>query len=82
MKIKSIQEELFVWICVGLLINWEKPFEYVNENNFDPYVAVDFALKPPVNTAKDGFCLLISLKRWSKLVKNESNSQLFWLGEW
>ena len=39
------------------------------------------ALKPPVVTGKDGSHLLILLKRWSKLVKKECNSQLFWLGE-
>ena len=29
-KIKSVQEELFVWICVGSFINWEKPFKEVS----------------------------------------------------
>ena len=73
-KIKSIQEELFVWICIGSLINWEKTFEDVNENNFDPFlVQKSFvhharnALKSPVITAKDGLNLLISLKKMVKV---------------
>ena len=53
---------MFAWICVGLLINWEKPFEDVNESNFEPSVvwtflvhhARDLALKSPVITVKDG----------------------------
>ena len=71
MKIKSIQEELFVSTCVCSFINWEKPFADVNENNFDPSVewisfdhhAGDLALKSPVITAKEGLHLFISLKR-------------------
>ena len=35
-KIKSVHEELFVCICVGLFLNWENPFVDVSENNFDP----------------------------------------------
>ena len=68
---------------------WEKPFKDVSGSNFESsevwtslvHHAGDLALKSPVSTAKDGLHLLISLQIWSKLVKNESNSQLFWLGE-
>ena len=45
------------------------------------YHAGDLALTSPLSTAKDGLHLLILLKRWLKLVKNETNSQLFGLGE-
>ena len=34
MKTESVQEELFVCILVGSLINWENPFEDVSEYNF------------------------------------------------
>ena len=37
-NIKSIQQELFVWIWVGSFINWEKPFEDVNEYKCDPSI--------------------------------------------
>ena len=33
-KTESVQEELFVCILVGSLINWENPFEDVSEYNF------------------------------------------------
>ena len=76
MKIKYIQEELFAGKCVGSFINWEKPFEDVNEGIFDPsvewmsfdYHSGNLALKSPAITAKDGLLLFIS-------VKNVSNSQ-------
>ena len=61
----------------------------LNENNLDSSVvwtsfshhAGDHTLKSPVITTKDVLDLLISLKRWSRLGKNESNSQLVWLGK-
>ena len=39
-NIKSIQEELLVLISVGSFINWEKPFEDVNEYKCDPSIAL------------------------------------------
>ena len=36
----------------------------------------DLALKSPVTTDKDGLSLFISLKRFSKLDKNNPNSSL------
>ena len=52
-NIKSIKEELFVWIWVGSFINWEKPFEDVNEYKRDHCIVImplyyyeeDFAFK-------------------------------------
>ena len=38
-------------------------------------------LRTSVITVKNGLHLLISFERWLKLAQNESNSQLFWLGE-
>ena len=35
-KIKSMQEELFLWTCVGSLIIWWKPFNGLNEKSFEP----------------------------------------------
>ena len=35
-KIKSIQEELFLLTCVGSLIFWWKPFDGLNEKSFEP----------------------------------------------
>ena len=35
-KIKWIQQEMFVCTCGGSFINWENPFEDVSEYNFDP----------------------------------------------
>ena len=86
--IKSAQEDLLVYVCVGSFVNWENPFEEVNENNFDPSVVLmslgqqeeDLPLKPPV-IHKDGLRLLMSFKSFSKLGKNKSKSLLFWPGE-
>ena len=85
-NIKSIQEELFVWIWFGSFINWEKPFEDVSKYKCDPYVVFmslhyheeDIALKSPVTTDKDDLRLFMSLKKFSKLDKNNSNWLLFW----
>ena len=84
-----MQEELFVCIWVGSLINCEKPFEDVNEYNFVPSEVLisldhqdeDLTLKSPGFTDTVDLRLLMSLKSCSKLEKNESNSELFWLGE-
>ena len=73
-----MQEELFVCILVGSFITWEKPFEDVNEYNCDPSIVFvllhhyeeDLALKSPVATDKDGLLLFMSLKRFSKLDRN------------
>ena len=88
-KIKSVQEKLLVFVCVGLFINWWNPFEEVRESNFEPSVVLmslchhkeDLALKSPVIADKGGLCLLMSLKSFSKLDKNKLNSLLFWVGE-
>ena len=85
---KSIQEELFVWIWVGSFINREKPFEDV-EHKCDPSIVFillhhpkeNLALKSLVTTDKDGLRLFLSLKRFSKLDKNNSKWLLFWIGE-
>ena len=77
MKIKSVQEELFACICVGLFIHRGNPFEDVSENNFDPSVLLisvdhqeeDLALKSPLITDKDGLHLFMSF--------NESNRHCF-----
>ena len=84
-----MQEETLVCICFGSFINWKKPFEEVNDNNFDPSVVLmslgqkeeDLALKSPVITHKDGLRLLMSLKSFSKIDKNKPHPLLFWLGE-
>ena len=89
-NIKSMQEEVFVWIWVGSFINWEKPFEDVDEYKCDPSVVFiswhhheeDLALKSAVTIDKDSLPLFISLKRFSKLGQNNSDWLLFWLGEW
>ena len=65
-NIKSIQEELFVWIWFGSFINWEKPFEDVSECKCDPsnvfmslhHHEEDLALKSPVTTAKAWFAFV------------------------
>ena len=70
MNVKSIEEELFSWMCVGSFISWEKPFEEVNENNFNPSLVFissghqdeHLQLKSPVITDKDGLQLFISLR--------------------
>ena len=88
-NIRSIQDELLVWTWFGSFINWEKPFEDVNENKCDPSNAFmslhhheeDLALKSPVTTDKRGLRLFMALKRFSKLDKNNSDWLLFWLGE-
>ena len=41
----------------------------------------DLALKSPVITDKNDLDFFMSLKSLSTLLRNESNSQLFWLGE-
>ena len=59
-KIKSIQEELLVCICVVSFTIWGNPFEEVSEENFDlsvvsmslGYHEEDHALKSPVITDK------------------------------
>ena len=81
-KIKSLQEEQLVYICVGSFINWGNPFEEVSENNFDPSVVSmsldhhheDFALKSPAITDKNDLRSFMSFKSFSKLDKNKSNS--------
>ena len=84
-----MQEETLVCICFGSFINWKKPFEEVNDGNFDPSVVLmslgekeeDLALKSPVITHKDGLWLLMSLKCFSKIDENKPHPLLFWLGE-
>ena len=75
-KIKSIQEELFLWICVGSLIIWWKPFDVFNEKSFVSsndsmsldHQEVDLVLKSPSMTETDGWRVLMSDKRCSKFV--------------
>ena len=79
-KIKLVQKELLVCISVGSSINWANLFEEVCENNFDPSVVSisldhheeDLALKSPVITDKNGLCLFMLLKSFSKLGKNKA----------
>ena len=40
LSIKSMQEELFALTCVGSFIYWQKLFEDVSENKFDPSVVL------------------------------------------
>ena len=80
-NIKSIQEELFVWIWVGSFINWEELLEDINKYKCDPSIVFmslhfyeeDLALKSPVTTDKHGLSLFMSLKMLSKLDQNNSN---------
>ena len=89
MKIKSIQEVLFAWICAGSFISSESPLENVSENNYNPLIVLvsldhqeeDLELKSPVITDKDGLLLFMSFKNFSKLDRNQSNSYVLWLGE-
>ena len=88
-SIKSIQEDLFIWIWTGSFINWRKPFAEVDEYKCDPSIMFmllhhhekDLALTSPVTADKDCLRLFKPLKRLSKLYKNNSNWFLFWLGE-
>ena len=88
-KIRSIQEVVFVCICVGLFISWENPFEEDNASNFDPslvLISLDYqdrhlALKSPVITDNSRLWLFISLTSFPRLEKNESILLLLWLGE-
>ena len=69
-KTKSIQEELFAWMCVGSWINWEKPFEDISEKKNKPsavLISLDhqeehLQLNSPVTTDKDGLLLFMSFK--------------------
>ena len=88
-KIRSIQEVVFVCICVGLFISWENPFEEDNASNFDPslvLISLDYqdwhlALKSPVIIDNSRLWLFISLASFQRLDKNESILLLLWLGE-
>ena len=72
MKIKSIQEVLLVWMCVGSFINSESPLEDVNQNNFNPSIVSvsldhheeDLELKSPVTADKDGLRLFMLLEKF------------------
>ena len=73
-------------IWVGSLINYENPFEDVKVYNFVPSEVLissdhqdeDLAFKWPAITDTVSLYLLMSL-RFDTI---ESNSELFWLGEW
>ena len=79
------QEELFVCIWVGWLINCKNPFEDVNQYNFvlsevsSDHYDKDLTLKSPVTTDTGGVHLLMSFKSGSRFDKNESNSVFFGL---
>ena len=68
-KIKLIQEELFLWTCVGSLIIWWKPFNILNEKSFEPsnelmsldHQEVDLAVKSPNMTETDGLKVRLGL---------------------
>ena len=67
MKIKLIQEGLFIWICVGSFISSESSLEDVSENNFNPSIVSvsldhqeeDLELKSTVIADKDGLRLFM-----------------------
>ena len=88
-NIKWLQEGLLVWIWVDTFFNWEKSFEDVNQYKCVSSIAFmslhhheeGLALKSTATTDNDGLCLFMSLKRFSKFEKNNSNWLLFWLGE-
>ena len=78
-----------VYVLAHLLIYRGNPFGEVSENNLDPSIVLmsldhheeDLALKSHVITDENGLRSFMSLKSFSKLDKNKSNSILFWLGE-
>ena len=88
-KVKSMQEELFLWICAGSFIIWWKPFGVLNKNFFSPsngslslhHQKDDLVLKSPHMTENDGLQALMSYLRCPKFVKKLSIFLPFWLGE-
>ena len=70
-------------------ISWKSSLEDVSENNFNSSIVSmclhqqekDLQLNSPVVTEKDGLCLFMSFKKFSKLDRNESNSSVLLLGE-
>ena len=84
-----MQEELLVCKYVGSFINGETLFADDNESNFSPsevlmssgYQHDVLALKSPVITDKNDLICSMLLKSLSVLLRNKSNSLLFWLEE-
>ena len=77
-KNKPLQEELFLWICLGSLKVCLKPFNALNEKHFVPSAVsmsldqneVNLGLKLPNMTKTDGLLCIDVL-----------NFSLFWLRE-
>ena len=75
---------LFVCKCDSSFISWEKPFEEDNASTFGPSIVLisldhqdwDLALMSPVIIDNAGLQLFVSLRSFSRLDKNESNSLL------
>ena len=73
-----MQEELWIFIWVGLFLTCWNPLKDVNKNNFVPYEVLmpsdhseeDLALQSPVNNVKYGFCWFIFRGIFSKFSKN------------
>ena len=77
-NIKSIQEELFVCICVG---SFDQTNLCLFEYNFDHSVVLTSLDPQEEDAAWDGLRLFMSLKMCWKFGINESKSSLFWLRE-
>ena len=71
-----MQQMLFVFLCVGSFISWEKPFEEDNASTFDPSVVLIsldiqewyLALKSPVIIDNSGLQLSMSHTKWIKFI--------------
>ena len=93
-KIKSMQEELFVCTCVGSFLNWENPLEDVSEYKFvlskvlmsSDHQEEDLALKSSVIIDTVGLPVLVSLKscskfnkKWAKFTSGKLQSTIIFL---
>ena len=89
-KIKLIQEELFLWVCIGSIIIWWKPFNVLSQKSFVSFAEsmslnqqqVDLGSKLPNVTEIDDLRTLMSDKRCPKFAEELSNYLLLWMGKW